>query len=60
MRKPIDENLKDIGLRYRDMDDTQIQKDISYLFMAIRQKEFDYKLLEEKYEQQKKYRKDIA
>lgn len=60
MRKPIDENLKDIGLRYRDMDDTQIQKDISYLFMAIRQKEFDYKLLEDKYNEQQIRRTNIS
>lgn len=53
-RKPIDETLKDIHLRYKDQDDTQIQKDISYLFMAIRQKEFEYKQLEKKHEQQGK------
>lgn len=63
MRSKIDENMVAIRDRCKKSDDLQYQKDISYLFMVIRQREYEIKILQNikdmgkveiKYEQQGK------
>lgn len=50
-RSKIDPRVEEIQLRYRDQDNTQVQKDISYLMMIIRQREWELKTCMKLYDQ---------